>query len=50
MPKFRNDKRFLLIRNALYSFCKIHGLKVKIIYDELTHLMTFKIEDNENES
>jgi len=50
MPKFKNDKRFLLIRNALYSFCKIHHTKLKIIYDEQTHLMTFKIEDNQNES
>ena len=50
MPKFRNGKRFLLIRNALYSFCKIHDLKVKIMYNEKTHLMTFEIEDKENES
>lgn len=50
MPKFRNGKRFLLVRNALYSFCKIHGLKVKIKYDEITHLMRFEIEDTENEN
>jgi len=47
MPKFKNDERFLSIRNLLYKFCKVHDLKVKIIYDEQTRLMTFKIEDTQ---
>ena len=50
MPKFRNGRRFLLIRNALYSFCKIHDLKVKIMYNQKTHLMTFEIEDTKNDT
>lgn len=41
----KNSVIVILIRNLLYHFCKLHHLKLKIIYNEQTKLVTFKIED-----
>ena len=48
--KIKNSVICLLIRNLLYRFCKLYNLKLKIIYNEQTRIMTFKIEDKKNEN
>lgn len=45
MVKFKNNQEFIRKRDLLYYFCMLHNLELKIIYDEKTHLMIFKIED-----
>jgi len=53
MVKFKNNTNLIHKRNLLYAFCKLHNLELKIVYDEKTRLMTFKIEDgkkNENKT
>jgi len=45
-----NDENVLGLRNLIYKFCKIHHYKVKMIINPETHIITFKLEDEKNES
>lgn len=49
MVKFKNDQNFIRKRDLLYYFCMIHNLELKIVYEEKTHLMHFKIEEGKQD-